>query len=352
MTERSFPGGKPEPMRAVRPGEKAPAPSHIPPLPPTDEPDKKVSRRKFLTTGAVLAGGTLVAGLGLGVKEILSGQGHPGEKFSPKPKPTSVPETPTPKPDSPEAIKSQEAVSKNIEVFFDNFSRKDLNAWAQNTKNRVGFSQVDVWRFPIWDKHSENSAFGLISYKDGLKNVPAVPALSTLKAYVIDSQYSISDYVGANLGVYEKSGNYFLALGLMPNPAFAPEISGKKVEKYVEFFNLTTYNDYSFIFVQKTNGAFFSLGTSHTINPNKDQYIKKIRDNLGFATYIQAQTKDTYRLVTLGLLGGNEKLGKAFLGIQKNEGWIQMDKGLELPSNAPFGSAGELKGSTQLLSLS
>lgn len=172
-----------QPMRAVRPGEKAPTSPLIPPLPPIDEPEK-ISRRGFLKKGVkVLTGGAFVAGLGLGVKEILSNQEHPRVKPSSKPidTPSSTPPTET---INPSVYEKQQA------VLFDNITEI----------NRLGRSGVDsiLDRHPIdtrgigdkWniEYYYKNKIVPLTRYNS--QQIPKVEAKPFLFSNYLDEQGS------------------------------------------------------------------------------------------------------------------------------------------------------------------
>ena len=121
MTERSFPGGKPEPTRAVRPETPVREPDRVPPLPPIKEPreDKKISRRRLLKTAVGLTTvGVLGAGGVFGFKELEKafniGSPIPPDLTSPIP---GQPEpTPVPKPENPNPYKNLKPTGEILDI--------------------------------------------------------------------------------------------------------------------------------------------------------------------------------------------------------------------------------------------
>ncbi len=339
-------------------------------MPQPQEQEKKVSRRKVLQTSVALA---VTAGLGFGVKDILSNlsnQGHPGDKLSPKPistasKPPGAHETPTPGPDSQETLRSQKEVQKNIEVFFSNeFTREDLIKWGENNIFGAYFPNFKKnWNAPVL---LNQTSFGVtrdgsyyIEYKNDngslAKTITPAAQLSSIiisEVTVNFKNYYIVTYLGLDLGVYKIKNSYISAVGFMPNP----ELQNGMSDKYIQFFDVAAefvgQKTSPFTHVKKDppGTVYTYMGNSASSFTNLDvaRTVEEINRNTGKAIFVQSQSKFLYDLYSLGLLGKTRELAGSFQRAS-NDNLIHTSSGLELPSKAPAGGFGDIIGAPPLI---
>ncbi len=241
----------------------------------------------------------------------------------------------------------------NIGIFLDSFTRPQLYAWgAENRLVPTPFPDSPIWALPFWFYHGPYVE-GALSYRGGLQNVTGVPYLGAVE---IVAPPAYSEFLGANLGMYQKAGTYFFAIGFMPNPAFAPSMSGSERDPYIQFFRLhQDGRTSSYTILERVASGSYAYGnTDSTQKHYAVMTLKKIflkaQGLVGHAAYVLAKNGidfPLYRESTLGLRGKN---GKLFNTLNQDPSvWFKSGTLSELPAKAPDAYIGELRGSTVLL---
>jgi len=156
--------------------------------------------------------------------------------------------------------------------------------------------------------------------------------------------------------MYQKAGTYFFAIGFMPNPAFAPSMSGSERDPYIQFFRLhQDGRTSSYTILERVASGSYAYGnTDSTQKHYAVMTLKKIflkaQGLVGHAAYVLAKNGidfPLYRESTLGLRGKN---GKLFNTLNQDPSvWFKSGTLSELPAKAPDAYIGELRGSTVLL---